>query len=108
MSSFLYDFSVNDFQKPFKHPSVYKINSREISIMPTETILQLLENGKWHYLKDIAKETCLNPFNVEYITKFLAKYNFVKVDETHQKIKLDPPTSRFLKRIRQLESEERL
>ena len=74
--------------------------------MPAETILRLLENGKWHYLKDITEKTCLNSFKVESVTKFLAKYNFVKLDETEQKVKLDPPTNNFLKRIRQLENEE--
>jgi len=74
--------------------------------MPAETILRLLENGKWHYLKDIAKSTHLNSSKVENITKFLAKYNFVKLDETKQKVKLDPPMNRFLKRLRQLEKEE--
>jgi len=74
--------------------------------MPTEAILQLLENGKWHHLKDIEKETNLNSGKVENVTKFLAKYNFVKLDETEQKVKLDPPTNRFLKRLRQLENEE--
>ena len=74
--------------------------------MPAETILRLLENGKWHYLKDIEKQTCLDSFKVETVTKFLAKYNFIKLDEAKQKIKLDPPTKRFLKRLRQLENEE--
>ena len=74
--------------------------------MPTETILQVLENGKWHHLKDIEKETHLNSGKVENVTKFLAKYNFVKLDETEQKVKLDPPTNKFLKRLRQLENEE--
>ena len=74
--------------------------------MITETILQLLENGKWHYLKDIEEKTQLNSCKVENVTKFLANYNFVKLDETEQKVKLDPPTNRFLKRIRQLENEE--
>lgn len=74
--------------------------------MPTDTILRLLENGKWHSIKDIPEETHLNRFKVENVTKFLAKYNFVTVDEAEQKIKLDPPTSRFLKKIRKLENEE--
>jgi len=74
--------------------------------MPAETILRLLENRKWHYLKDIEKKTHLNSGKVENITKFLAKYNFVKLDEAKQKVKLDSPTNRFLKRIRQLENEE--
>jgi hypothetical protein len=74
--------------------------------VPTETILRLLENGKWHNLKDIEKETQLDSIKVENVTKFLASYNFIELDETKQKVKLDPPTSRFLKRIRQLENEE--
>jgi DNA-binding IclR family transcriptional regulator len=74
--------------------------------MSTETILRLLENGKWHYLKDIEKKTQLNSAKVETVTKFLAKYNFVKLDEAKQKVKIDPLTNRFLKRIRQLENEE--
>ena len=76
--------------------------------MPTETILRLLENGKWHYLKDIEEKTQLNSCKVENVTKFLAKYNFVKLDEAEQKVKLDSPMNRFLKRIRQLENEENL
>jgi DNA-binding IclR family transcriptional regulator len=74
--------------------------------LPTETILQLLENGKWHSLNEITEKTQLNSFKVENITKFLAKYNFIKLDEAEKKVKLDPPTNRFLKRIRQLENEE--
>jgi len=76
--------------------------------MPTETILQLLENGKWHYLKDIEEKTHLNSDKVENVTKFLAKYKFIKLDKAEQKVKLEPPTNRFLKRLRQLENEENL
>jgi predicted transcriptional regulator len=74
--------------------------------MPTETILLLLENGKWHYLKDIEKRTQLNRVKVEIVTRFLANYNFVKLDEAKQKVKIDPLTRKFLKKIRQLEKEE--
>jgi len=76
--------------------------------MPAETILRLMEDGKWHYLKDIEEKTHLNSGKVENVTKFLAKYNFVKLDEAKQKVKLDPPTNRFLKRLRQLENEENI
>ena len=75
--------------------------------MPTEAILQLLENGKWHNLKDIEQKTHLDSFKVENITEFLAIYNFIKLDKTKQKVKLDPPTNKFLKKIRQLENEEK-
>lgn len=72
----------------------------------TEIILELLENGEWHYLKDIEKKTHFDSCKVETVTKFLASYNFVELDEAEQRVKIDPPTNRFLKRIRQLEKEE--
>jgi hypothetical protein len=74
--------------------------------MPTDTILELLENGKWHYLRDIEQKIHLNSGKVETVTKFLATYNFVKLDEAEQRVKIDAPTNKFLKRIRQLEKEE--
>lgn len=72
----------------------------------TEAILGLLENGKWHHLKDIENKTHLNRVTVENVTNFLASCNFIELNKEEQKVKLDPPTNRFLKRIRQLESEE--
>ncbi len=74
--------------------------------MPTETILRLLENGKWHHLKEIEEKTQLNSYKIKNITEFLAKYNFVKLDEAEQKVKLDPPTRKFLDKIRQIEGKE--
>ncbi|PVX23121.1 MAG: hypothetical protein CW716_12880 [Candidatus Bathyarchaeum sp.] len=72
--------------------------------MPADTIIQILENGKWHNLEDITQETKLNPSKVQHITKFLEHYNFIKINEATQKIKLNPPMSKFLKKIRQLET----
>ena len=75
-------------------------------MLATESILRLLENGKWQYLSDIPKETQLPSGTVEIVTKFLAKYNFIKLDEAHQKIKFDMRTKKFFKKIRQLENEK--
>ncbi len=73
--------------------------------MPTETILRILENGEWHHLKDLETKTQLTEHKIKYITNFLAEYNFIQLDETQQKVKLDPPTMKFLKKIRQIENE---
>jgi len=69
-------------------------------------ILRLLENGKWHDLKEIGEKTQLSDLKVKRVTKFLAQHNFVKLDDGGKKMKLDAATRRFLKRIRQLEGEE--
>ena len=73
-----------------------------------EDILRLLENGKWHDLKEIREKTQLNNLKVKSVTKFLSQYNFIKLNEGEQKIKLDPSMKKFLKKIRQLEGEETL
>ena len=73
-----------------------------------DDILKLLENGKWHDLKEIEKKTQLHDFNFTSITKFLAQYNFIKLDKEEKKAKLEPSTQDFLKKIRQLEGEEKL
>jgi len=73
-----------------------------------DDILKLLENGKWHDLKEIEKKTQLQDLNIVSVTKFLAKYNFIKLDKEGKKAKLDPSTQDFLKKIRQLEVEEKL
>ena len=76
--------------------------------MPTDIILQVLENGKWHHLKEIEEKTQLNSHKVKTITKFLAKFNFVKLDHNEQKVKLDRTIMKFLKKIRQIENEKTL
>ena len=73
-----------------------------------DDILKLLENGKWHDLKEIGKKTQLQDLDIVSVKKLLAKYNFIKLDKEGKKAKLDPSTQDFLKKIRQLEVEEKL
>jgi len=73
-----------------------------------DDILKLLENGKWHDLKEIKKKTQIHDFDITSIAKFLAQYKFIKLDEEGKKVKLDPSTRNFLNKIRQLEGEEKL
>ena len=76
--------------------------------MPTvDDILKLLENGNWHDLKEIEKKTQLNDLKLINITKFLARYDFIKLDKERQKAKLDPSTQNFFKKIRKIEGKER-
>jgi len=73
-----------------------------------DDILKLMENGKWHDLKEIGKKTQLEDLDIVNVAKFLAQYNFIKLDKEGKKAKLDPSMQDFLKKIRQLEGEEKL
>lgn len=73
-----------------------------------DDILKFLENGKWHDLKEIGKKTQLDDLDIMNVTKFLAQYNFIALDKEKKKVKLDPSTQDFLKKIRQIEGKEKL
>ncbi|MEM3580529.1 MAG: hypothetical protein QXH40_02705 [Candidatus Bathyarchaeia archaeon] len=51
-------------------------------------ILELLEDGKWHLLDDIQRKTNLSRQDLKKAIEFLAKYNFVVVDESGGKVRL--------------------
>mgnify|MGYP001044479011 CR=1 FL=1 len=72
-----------------------------------DDILKLLENGKWHDLKEIGKRIQLQDLDIASVTKFLTRYSFIKLDKEGKKAKLDSFTRDFLKKIRQLEGEEK-
>ena len=71
-----------------------------------DDVLTLLEDGKWHNLKEIRDKTRLHDLKVKSITKFLARYKIVKLDKEGQKAKINNPTLDFLEKIRRVEGEE--
>lgn len=75
--------------------------------MPSlEDILRLLEDGRWHDLKEIGEKVELRDLEVKSLVEFLARYNFVKLDKDEGKAKLGPPVHDFLKKIRRIEGEK--
>ena len=73
-----------------------------------DDILELLENGEWHDLKEIERKAQLQDLDIASVTKFLAQYHFIRLDKEGKKAKLDSSTQDFLKKIRRLEGEEKL
>ncbi len=70
-------------------------------------ILELLENGKWHDLKKIGKKIQIQDLEIVSVAKFLAQYEFVRLDKKEKKAKLDSSMRDFLEKIRRLEGEEK-
>ena len=69
-------------------------------------ILELLEDGKWHELKEIVEKSRLHEFRLEMIKSFLTEYKFIMLDEERQKVKLTPPTFKFFRKIKSIEGEK--
>jgi DNA-binding IclR family transcriptional regulator len=69
-----------------------------------DEVLRLLRDGEWHTLEEIMQKTGLHEFRMGLIVDFLAKYNFVVVDEAHKRMRLVPLLVNFLKDIEALEN----
>ena len=69
-------------------------------------IFDLLEDGRWHNLTEIADKSGLHEFKLEIIAKFLAEYDFVKLDKTKRKVRLAVSIVDFLKKIKHIEKDE--
>lgn len=74
-------------------------------MLAIDQILELLKNGEWHGLREIADKTGLQEFKVEVIMSFLAEYNFLKFNKKEKKMKMSPELVLFLKKVEEMEPE---
>ena len=59
-------------------------------------VLGVLGDGKWHNLGDIRQQTYLASEEMMEIADFLAKYGFAEVDNSNQRVKINPAFKRIL------------
>jgi len=52
-------------------------------------VLEMLDDGKWHEIEELQLRLGLNEHKAQEITSFLDKYNFVKIDKEHGKVKIN-------------------
>ena len=70
-----------------------------------DEILWLLKDGKWHDLREITKKLALPKIKAEIAVSFLGEYNFVQLNKTDRRVKLQPSILEFLEEIQRLEEE---
>jgi len=73
-----------------------------------DEIIDVLNNGKWHDLKEISEKMQLQKLKVELLTNFLAEYNFIELNKKEHKTRLTPPFLDFLRKVRDIEEKEGL
>ena len=71
-----------------------------------DDILKLLEDGKWHNMKEITGNSMLQDPKVEMFINFLSEYDFVELDKKRRKVKLTPSLYKFVQKIKLLEEEK--
>jgi DNA-binding IclR family transcriptional regulator len=59
-------------------------------------VLEMLSDGKWHTLQGIRRKMNLNRNQIQQIAGFLKEYEFVTMDETGKKIRIEDAVRKFL------------
>ena len=75
-------------------------------MLAIDEIFEILDNGDWHYLTEVAEKAGTQKTKVELISNFLADYDFLEFDKTAERIKLSKQLRSFLTTIRRIEQEE--
>jgi DNA-binding IclR family transcriptional regulator len=72
--------------------------------LPTlDWILAMLEDDKWHRVRELREKTELSQSKILRIIRFLAENHLIQQDERRQQIRLSPETRRFLKGLHEIE-----
>jgi len=59
-------------------------------------VLDIISDGKWHTLEEIRRKMNLKKDQVQQIAGFLKEYEFVTMDETRRKIRIEEAAREFL------------
>jgi hypothetical protein len=59
-------------------------------------VLEILDDGRWHLIRDVQTGTKLNASQSKEIIEFLKTYEFVAVDEKKNRVKLKEAVRKFL------------
>lgn len=69
-------------------------------------VLKLLEDGRWHDIREIADNSGLHCLKAEMTVDFLSEYDFVELDEKRRKVKLTSSLYKFFRKIKLIEERE--
>ena len=68
-----------------------------MATMKIAEVLEMLEDGKWHTLKEMQEKIKLSENKIQRIVEFLEEYGFVLMDEEKGWVKLDETVKEFLR-----------
>jgi len=61
-----------------------------------DDVVDLLKDGEWHSLKDLAKSLKLTQEKLRQIIQFLKNLDLVKLDEKHEKAIISPDLKQLI------------
>ena len=61
-----------------------------------DDIVDLLKDGEWHTLKDLAENLKLNPEKLQEIVQFLEDLDLIKIDNKQQRALINPDLKQLI------------
>lgn len=58
--------------------------------------MEMLRDGKWHKFEEIERKTKMDETQLRRIAEFLQDYNFIVIDGSKKKAKIDVTAKEFL------------
>jgi DNA-binding IclR family transcriptional regulator len=59
-------------------------------------VLEILSDGDWHTLEEVRRKMDLNRNQIQQIAGFLKEYEFVALDETRKRVRIEETVRKFL------------
>ena len=75
-------------------------------MLAIDKIFEILNNGDWHRLTEVAEKTGTQESKIELISSFLSAYDFMEYDKKTKKIKLSTELQDFFEKIKEVEQKE--
>jgi len=75
-------------------------------MLAIDKIFEILNNGDWHRLTEVAEKTGTQESKIELISSFLSAYDFLEYDKKTKRIKLSTELQDFFEKIKEIEHKE--
>jgi hypothetical protein len=74
-------------------------------MLSLDKILFILKDGNWHSIQAISESMNIPQNKLTNIIDFLKGFDFIKIDNTQKKLKLQPPLLKFINELSKHEQE---
>ena len=75
-------------------------------LLVVDEILELLKNGDWHGLSELADKSGVGERRVGLVVDFLCGFDFLVCDKEARRVRLSPELLAFLRKVEVLERED--
>lgn len=71
-----------------------------------DRIFEILTNGDWHKVTEVAEKIGTQESKIKLVSSFLSAYSFLEYDKKTKKIKLSTEMQDFFEKIKEVEQKE--